>query len=366
MCTAPNIMSHGEFLGGLKYVQTKKGEQWLKLAIASGDAQMIPCGQCLQCRIQYAAAWAARCECESKNHKHSYFVTCTYDDDHVPVHNMIEDSHYKGIVNPLAYIEGQTVERLTLCKKDHQDYMKRQRIAAQRKGLMEDNFKFFMCGEYGDRFGRPHHHYILFGMEIPDLVYKYSKRGYDHYTSEWIEKTWGQGRVDIGAVSYLSCQYVARYVVKKRKGHGAKEYYKEAGIEPEFVQMSLKPGIGLEYWEANRDKIYSQDKIYLDSGRTVKPPRYFDIQEDRLQLEYEGHLKEIGDMIDCEETLPAMESGFMQEIKRERRTKAVDKLWSELKKTSQDMASYYETKAKNFEQKHERAKMRGTVEENPG
>lgn len=364
MCTAPNIMNHGEFLGGLKFVQKKKGEQWLKLALASGDAQMIPCGQCLQCRIEYARAWAARCECESKYHEHSYFITCTYDDDHVPVHNMIEDSYYKGIVNPVAYVKGQTIERLTLCKKDHQDFLKRLRDHGKRKSLLEDNFKFYMCGEYGDKYGRPHFHYILFGIEIPDLIYKYSKNGYDHYTSELLQRIWGQGLVDVGAVSYLSCQYVARYVVKKRKGHGAKEYYEKAGIAPEFVQMSLKPGVGMQYWEEHRDEIYSLDKIQLESGRTVKPPRYFDTQEDRVQMEYEGYLQEIGDMIDCEESLPKMESGFMKEIKRERRSRAMDKLWGELKKTSLDMTSYYEAKGQNFEANHQRAKIRGRVEEN--
>lgn len=286
MCTKPNITRHGEFLGGLAWVQKTKGEAWTKKALAEGEIQLIPCNQCLQCRIQYAAAWAARCELESQYHKDNYFVTVTYDDQHLPIHNMIEDSQYKGVVNPLAMLEGRTVERPTLCKKDHQDFIKRLRITAQRKGLLEENFKYYMCGEYGDRYGRPHYHYILFGLKIPDLTWYKSGKGYDHYKSEWLQKIWGQGLVDIGSVTYLSCQYVARYVVKKRKGQEA-QFYKKAGIAPEFVQMSLKPAIGGRYWEEHRDEIYRGDQIYLKSGRTIKPPRYFDMQEDAAQLEFE-------------------------------------------------------------------------------
>jgi hypothetical protein len=45
----------------------------------------IPCGYCEGCRIARSREWANRCMMELEYHKSAYFVTLTYDDDHVPV-----------------------------------------------------------------------------------------------------------------------------------------------------------------------------------------------------------------------------------------------------------------------------------------
>ena len=55
----------------------------------TGDEHMdgivtIPCGKCTGCRLDYSRQWANRCMLELLYHKESWFLTLTYDDDHVP------------------------------------------------------------------------------------------------------------------------------------------------------------------------------------------------------------------------------------------------------------------------------------------
>ena len=87
----------------------------------------------------------------------------------------------------------------------------------------------------------------------------------------------------------LCCAYVARYVIKKQKGKGSKEYYENLGVKPEFVRMSRRPGIAREWYEENKDKIYETDEIFLSDGkgnlRQLKPARYFDRLYDNYKPE---------------------------------------------------------------------------------
>ena len=50
---------------------------WRKL-----DTFLIPCGQCIGCRLDYSRRWATRLMLELQCHESAFFVTLTYDDDH--------------------------------------------------------------------------------------------------------------------------------------------------------------------------------------------------------------------------------------------------------------------------------------------
>ena len=110
-----------------------------------------------------------------------------------------------------------------------------------------------------------------------------------YYESDHISRIWDKGFITIGEVTFESCAYVARYVIKKQKGKGAKEYYENLGLTPEFVRMSRRPGIAREWYEANKDKIYETDEIFLSDGkgklRQLKPARYFDRLYDNYKPE---------------------------------------------------------------------------------
>lgn len=226
----------------------------------------LPCGQCLGCRLDYSRQWANRCMLELEYHDSAYFMTLTYDNDHVPV------SYYP---DPNT---GEALEALTLCKRDCQLFMKR-----LRRSFSADNIRFFMSGEYGSTTFRPHYHAIVFGLHLNDLnPYKRSPQGYQYYTSEALQKVWSIDGVPIGfavvgEVTWDTCAYTARYVMKKLTGD-LSEVYSYYNIQPEFTLMSRRPGIARQYYDDHPD-IYEHQFINLSTekgGLKFAPPRYYD------------------------------------------------------------------------------------------
>ena len=48
------------------------------------DFIQVPCGQCYGCRLQYSREWANRCMLEASEYSSNFFLTLTYDDEHLP------------------------------------------------------------------------------------------------------------------------------------------------------------------------------------------------------------------------------------------------------------------------------------------
>ena len=50
------------------------------------DVMLIPCGQCIGCRIRQREDWTTRIELEARDYPREqvWFITLTYDDNHVP------------------------------------------------------------------------------------------------------------------------------------------------------------------------------------------------------------------------------------------------------------------------------------------
>lgn len=147
----------------------------------------LPCGQCIGCRLEYSRQWAIRCMHESTLHDQSCFITLTYSDDNLPEHG-------------------------TLILRDFQLFMKRLRFEFSNVKI-----RFYHCGEYGEKFGRPHYHALLFGIdfEADRTLYSQSKQGSKLYVSDTLNKLWNKGFATIGNITFESAAYVARYVVKK-------------------------------------------------------------------------------------------------------------------------------------------------------
>lgn len=213
----------------------------------------LPCGQCIGCKLERSRQWAMRCLHESQLHPHSSFVTLTYDDAHVST---------------------------SLDYRDFQLFMKR----ARRK---LGPFRFYMCGEYGERTLRPHFHALFFGLHFADRYHwRSSSSGFDLFRSTALEALWTHGYAEIGDVTFESAGYVARYCMKKVTGPGAEDHYKRVDIRtgeivdcvPEFTRMSLKPGIGLDWLRLYRSDVYRGDgnAYVVVNGMKCKPPRYYD------------------------------------------------------------------------------------------
>ena len=54
-----------------------------KKALDIDNRIQVPCGKCIECRLEHAKMWALRCWHESLKYPFSSFVTLTYDDDHL-------------------------------------------------------------------------------------------------------------------------------------------------------------------------------------------------------------------------------------------------------------------------------------------
>lgn len=243
----------------------------------------IPCGRCIGCRLDYSRDWANRCMLELNYHSSAYFVTLTYDDLHLPI------NHYCDMET------GEIGSTASLVKRDLQLFMKRLRKAHCAKYGDYALLRFFAAGEYGSQTHRPHYHAIIYGLKLDDL--KFYKRNsfpqnYDLYNSDWLTKIWGKGHVVVGNVTWDTCAYTARYIVKKQYGNAA-EVYEKYNFVPEFTQMSRKPGIGRRYYEEQKENIKDcllrNDVLFItDGSRTVeaKPPKYyerlFDVDEPDL------------------------------------------------------------------------------------
>ena len=201
-------------------------------------ALLLPCGSCLGCMQSRAREWAYRCSLELKDHDKACFITLTYDELHLPP---------------------------TLSKRHLQLFWKR-----LRRGLAARSVRYFSCGEYGERLGRPHYHAIVFGLSVDDR--------------STLEQAWYDGRdrpigfVDVRPVTARRIAYTAGYVAKKvgfkaqRTLRVDPETGEEYMYEPPFILMSRQPGIGKRRAELSPSS-WRDSAVY--DGSPIPVPRLF-------------------------------------------------------------------------------------------
>lgn len=237
---------------------------------------LIPCGQCIGCRIRQREDWTTRIELEARKYpkEEVWFITLTYDDDHVP--GMIVKTG--EIMRKVQYTwkpgEKRPSSVQILLYEDIQKFLKRLRKAYRGK------LRYFVAGEYGEQTARPHYHMILYGWKPTDLenLYKIHHNGY--YNSKWLANLWGMGQIQIAQAVPETYRYVAGYVTKKMyeiDGKKANQYY-ELGQTKPFACMSLKPGLGDQYYQEHKKEIWRQGYIQCTNGKQAQIPRYYEKQ----------------------------------------------------------------------------------------
>ena len=211
-----------------------------KKALDLDQKIQVPCGHCIQCRLDHAKMWALRCWHESLKYPFSSFVTLTYDDDHLKSPSLI--------------------------KEDFVLFMKRLR---KKYG---NGIKYFHCGEYGSLNFRPHHHIILFGFIFPDQTFNlFSSSGHMRYNSDSLNRLWSFGLTDIGLFEPACAAYVARYTDKKQEL--STQWFLDRDLVPPYLSMSK--GIGLDTFNQNSG-IYLNQRFCVDSqGHKLALPRYY-------------------------------------------------------------------------------------------
>lgn len=223
----------------------------------------LPCGQCIGCRLDYSRDWAMRIMHEAALHPVSWFVTLTYDEDHLP-------------------------PRGELVKTDVSAFMKR--LRKQQAGNHAAGISFYACGEYGDTTWRPHYHLALFGAALPDLAWLKNTPGGQLYTSLSLERLWPHGLPTVSALTWETAAYISRYVTKKINGEKKAEHYRRVDpdtgelyeLPQEFSLMSRRPAIGKGWMDKYQSDAYPSDFITVGGTRRGPPPRYYDKALDKI------------------------------------------------------------------------------------
>ena len=182
---------------------------------------MIPCGKCANCRKKDKNRLVSRLTLEDRIAVSAFFVTLTYNDQHLPIINGVPSLNPKHVTDFIKrvrnYLNGVGKAgpyKIGVDQKAIHDNLK-----AQGK-----NFKYFLVGDYGDVYQRPLYHLILYNihheMKIP------------------LTRLWGKGKIDFQAPrnAQSTIQYSASYMVKQAN-------YPFGAIKP-FRRMSRNLGLG--------------------------------------------------------------------------------------------------------------------------
>lgn len=220
-----------------------------------GTELLLPCGQCVGCRLERSRQWAIRCVHESRMHVQNSFLTLTYDDEHLPADGSLDHAEVQKFLKRL------------------------------RKSVAPRLIRYYGCGEYGPKLARPHYHVCLFGYDFPDKrLWKRTEVGSMIYRSAALESIWRLGFSSIGDLTFESAAYAARYCVSKVTGRESRSHYERVDgdsgeithLKAEYNFMSLKPGIGRAWVERfGGTDVFPHDRVVL-GGKVMKPPRYYD------------------------------------------------------------------------------------------
>lgn len=201
----------------------------------AGIWREVRCKKCLACRITIRKEWSLRLLTELHYYKdNSLFCTLTYDDEHCP---------------------------LSLNKREIQLFNKR-----LRQSVRPNKYKFFMCGEYGDKTFRPHYHFLFFGINMSHI---------DIIMSIWDKCDWSNYHIRNKSFDYVAnhnIEYVSGYIHSKLSGPDLYYQYIEQNLEPPF-RLSSKH-LGMQYIEDNKEQLI-EDKSIRRNGHDVPLPEYY-------------------------------------------------------------------------------------------
>lgn len=235
--------------------------------------QQIPCKNCWACSLNYSAEWATRIMLEAKKSPgKNFFITLTYDDEHLPILEKITTRDY-------GVFENDGTWQGSLYEPDMVRFINSLRKQHERQGILD--IKYFYCGEYGEKTNRPHYHIILLNcpLKIEEFYGCHVDTNYKaHWKSKQLEGLWQGGMIDICELEWSCAAYVARYCTKKLSFSQDKTFYYKQGKMPEFIRMSK--GIGFEWYREHKNEIYKTDEIIMKTIKgnvgSVKPPKAFD------------------------------------------------------------------------------------------
>ena len=272
------------------------------------------CGQCMACRIHRREEWTAKILMESiANKGKSVFFTLTYSDEFLPADGNISKEE---------------------CKK----FIKRMRRHAEYHG--NKKLRYYIVGEYGDKFGRPHYHGIIYGLEIEEV-------------EKWIQKSWKKGYMTLSELNPIRARYAARYTTKKI----TQRKPSSDGRVNEFCLASRRPALGAPILQNVAESIKRRGYEYKDG-------LFIDKQGNRIDSISTGYLRLYGKKYPMDNHLQATLTGLLG-IKKKTEYGKARELDFKLTMRVNDYAKETENQQKKYRSKKlsdvERTKKSGTL-----
>ncbi|WNK13737.1 MAG: replication initiator protein [Microvirus sp.] len=259
------------------------------------SVNLLPCGQCIGCRLERSRQWAIRCVHQAQLSHSSCFITLTYDDQHLVSQSLIHRD-FQLFMKRLRKFASKKKNKMNLTSKFA---LGLGTIEPETRPQAESQITYYMAGEYGSKNRRPHYHACLFNFNFIDKIYYSTTKSKSKiYTSHLLTKLWGKGFTTIGDVNIQSAAYIARYIINKITGKNASQHYQHVNQEtgeitdllPEYNRMSLKNPIGKDWLKRYSSDVYPEGLVHTRSG-IAKSPRAYDKWFSKLDEGTHGEMK---------------------------------------------------------------------------
>lgn len=213
----------------------------------------VDCNKCESCQQKYISQLGMRSRHELLYCNSSCFITLTV------ANEFIDEVFPNNSLDHLAF--QKFIRRL-------RDYLRRTKY----KNNPEDcpKIKYIMCGEYGEKFLRPHYHAVIFGYDFDDIqpLYQRGKQVKGTFRSSELEKLWTYGFSSVKKANYDTCTYLAKYVAKgKGKTKDEYQYLDTSTGEIKYRKKEYmvypKGGLGKQFFMDNHKVILRQGYFNL-------------------------------------------------------------------------------------------------------
>ena len=224
------------------------------LSPVTGEMIQVACNTCDSCRNLRAKNWITKLDTESRQHKFSYMVNLTYDDEYLPKLMFCEDDpDYLEFVNrsadriplqelidlckdefgeyieeDLKYLRDRLVHPLgipCIFTKDISDFFKRiNKYCFTHITGHYENFRYFCCHEYGPSTFRCHTHMLVWfdddriATRFEEILYSCWKLGDCRASSVYSDG----GKNYVAQYVNMSCHLPAFYTHSKIRPKGQK------------------------------------------------------------------------------------------------------------------------------------------------
>lgn len=199
----------------------------------NGERQFVPCGKCNFCLQTRRADWTFRLKQQQKDSLTAYFITLTYDDEHLPVNKKVDKRVLQLFFKRI---------------RKQQDQLIKEQEKTQKIALKWPSIKYYAVGEYGTESSRPHYHVIMYNMH-PVLV--------DH-----IHQYWEHGFAMCVPSNGATIHYTTKYVINNQ--------------DSDFKGFALiSKGLGSGYDVASNFHTSGLVSVVHSEGRAQRLPRYY-------------------------------------------------------------------------------------------